>query len=167
MRNTPHVSSFAGQCGLARARRAVRREHGARAVDRAPPGPLNHPLLPPTPHKPAASACVGSAGASAGNNCRYDSSLGMLTKKFLNLIQNAEEGIMDLNQAADILQARRGAVHAGSARACARRGRSVGLCGGTSLAHAKQAVAAPPSSPAAPTLLNPHALRGRTAPRSR
>ena len=32
--------------------------------------------------------------------CRYDSSLGLLTKKFVSLIQNAPEGILDLNAAA-------------------------------------------------------------------
>jgi len=32
--------------------------------------------------------------------CRYDSSVGLLTKKFVSLIQNAPEGILDLNQAA-------------------------------------------------------------------
>jgi len=35
--------------------------------------------------------------------CRYDSSLGLLTKKFVNLIQSAPEGILDLNQAAGAL----------------------------------------------------------------
>ena len=35
--------------------------------------------------------------------CRYDSSLGLLTKKFVSLIQNAPEGILDLNQAASQL----------------------------------------------------------------
>ena len=28
--------------------------------------------------------------------CRYDSSLGLLTKKFVSLIQNAPEGVLDL-----------------------------------------------------------------------
>ena len=32
--------------------------------------------------------------------CRYDSSLGLLTKKFVTLIQTAPDGILDLNQAA-------------------------------------------------------------------
>jgi len=32
--------------------------------------------------------------------CRYDSSLGLLTKKFVALIQGAPEGVLDLNQAA-------------------------------------------------------------------
>jgi len=30
--------------------------------------------------------------------CRYDSSLGLLTKKFVSLIQSAPEGILDLNE---------------------------------------------------------------------
>jgi hypothetical protein len=38
--------------------------------------------------------------------CRYDSSLGMLTKKFLNLINKADDGVLDLNHAADMLQVR-------------------------------------------------------------
>lgn len=36
--------------------------------------------------------------------CRYDSSLGMLTKKFINLINKADDGVLDLNHAADMLQ---------------------------------------------------------------
>jgi len=35
--------------------------------------------------------------------CRYDSSLGLLTKKFVALIQGAPEGVLDLNQAATAL----------------------------------------------------------------
>nr|GMD17827.1 transcription factor E2FB-like [Ipomoea batatas] len=50
-------------------------------------------------------------GSPSGNNvtpvgsCRYDSSLGLLTKKFINLIRHAEDGILDLNKAADTLEA--------------------------------------------------------------
>lgn len=36
--------------------------------------------------------------------CRYDSSLGMLTKKFIQLINKADDGVLDLNHAADMLQ---------------------------------------------------------------
>jgi transcription factor E2F3 len=52
----------------------------------------------------------GSNAGSPGNNfaqagtCRYDSSLGLLTKKFINLIKQAEDGILDLNKAADTLE---------------------------------------------------------------
>lgn len=37
-------------------------------------------------------------------NCRYDSSLGLLTKKFVNLVEAAPDGVLDLNKAADALQ---------------------------------------------------------------
>nr|GMD92323.1 transcription factor E2FB-like [Ipomoea batatas] len=49
-------------------------------------------------------------GSPSGNNttpvgpCRYDSSLGLLTKKFINLIKHEEDGILDLNNAADTLE---------------------------------------------------------------
>lgn len=36
-------------------------------------------------------------------NCRYDSSLGLLTKKFVNLVEAAPDGVLDLNKAADAL----------------------------------------------------------------
>ncbi|MQL89379.1 hypothetical protein Taro_021957 [Colocasia esculenta] len=35
--------------------------------------------------------------------CRYDSSLGLLTKKFINLLKHAEDGTLDLNKAAETL----------------------------------------------------------------
>lgn len=38
--------------------------------------------------------------------CRYDNSLGLLTKKFIDLMKSAEEGILDLNSAALTLQVR-------------------------------------------------------------
>lgn len=48
----------------------------------------------------------GAGGVTAmpkTKTCRYDSSLGLLTKKFVQLIQNAVEGVLDLNQAATLL----------------------------------------------------------------
>ena len=39
-----------------------------------------------------------------GQNCRYDSSLGLLTKKFVGLVESAPDGVLDLNKAADALQ---------------------------------------------------------------
>lgn len=41
-----------------------------------------------------------SAGSAGGNQVRYDSSLGQLTKKFTNLIQASISGALDLNDAA-------------------------------------------------------------------
>jgi len=57
----------------------------------------------PTPHPPPPVCPTGSPGSYAGT-CRFDSSLGMLTKKFINLIERAPGGVLDLNQAADALQ---------------------------------------------------------------
>lgn len=56
-------------------------------------------------------------GSPAGNNltpagpCRYDSSLGLLTKKFINLIKQAEDGILDLNKAADTLEVQKRRIY--------------------------------------------------------
>lgn len=54
------------------------------------------------------TACFNAmhTASTYGTGCRFDSSLGMLTKKFLSLIEKAEDGILDLNQAADELQVR-------------------------------------------------------------
>ncbi|KIY95853.1 hypothetical protein MNEG_12111 [Monoraphidium neglectum] len=49
--------------------------------------------------------------ANYGTGCRFDSSLGMLTKKFLNLIEKAEDGILDLNQAAEELQVQKRRIY--------------------------------------------------------
>lgn len=40
----------------------------------------------------------------AGN--RYDSSLGLLTKKFVQLVEAAPDGVLDLNKAAESLNVR-------------------------------------------------------------
>ncbi|KAI7747545.1 hypothetical protein M8C21_002002, partial [Ambrosia artemisiifolia] len=43
--------------------------------------------------------------------CRYDSSLGLLTKKFINLIKHAEDGILDLNNAAATLEVQKRRIY--------------------------------------------------------
>nr|ABD77592.2 E2F1 [Chlamydomonas reinhardtii] len=53
---------------------------------------------------------AGSPGSHTGG-CRYDSSLGMLTKKFLNLINTARDGILDLNQAAETLKVQKRRIY--------------------------------------------------------
>ncbi|KAA8544325.1 hypothetical protein F0562_022337 [Nyssa sinensis] len=56
-------------------------------------------------------------GSPSGTNltpvgpCRYDSSLGLLTKKFINLIKHAEDGILDLNKAADTLEVQKRRIY--------------------------------------------------------
>ncbi|KAL7615168.1 hypothetical protein Lser_V15G05834 [Lactuca serriola] len=58
-----------------------------------------------------------NADSPSGNNltpvgpCRYDSSLGLLTKKFINLIKHAEDGILDLNKAAETLEVQKRRIY--------------------------------------------------------
>ncbi|KAH7279746.1 hypothetical protein KP509_37G034200 [Ceratopteris richardii] len=44
-------------------------------------------------------------------SCRYDSSLGLLTKKFINLLKEADDGILDLNKAADTLHVQKRRIY--------------------------------------------------------
>uniref|UniRef100_A0A7N0UWK0 E2F/DP family winged-helix DNA-binding domain-containing protein n=1 Tax=Kalanchoe fedtschenkoi TaxID=63787 RepID=A0A7N0UWK0_KALFE len=59
---------------------------------------------------PLLTAGSPSALTSAGN-CRYDSSLGLLTKKFINLIKHAEDGMLDLNKAAETLEVQKRRIY--------------------------------------------------------
>lgn len=43
--------------------------------------------------------------------CRYDSSLGLLTKKFISLIQEAKDGTLDLNRTADVLEVQKRRIY--------------------------------------------------------
>ncbi|PKA47730.1 Transcription factor E2FA [Apostasia shenzhenica] len=49
--------------------------------------------------------------AGASSACRYDSSLGLLTKKFINLLQQAQDGTLDLNRAAEILDVQKRRIY--------------------------------------------------------
>lgn len=60
---------------------------------------------------------MANVGSSAGDNlspvapCRYDSSLGLLTKKFINLMKHAEDGMVDLNKAAETLEVQKRRIY--------------------------------------------------------
>ncbi|KAE9621734.1 hypothetical protein Lal_00032809 [Lupinus albus] len=59
---------------------------------------------PPTP--------ISEAGSpSPASNCRYDSSLGLLTKKFIHLLKHAEGGNLDLNNAAETLEVQKRRIY--------------------------------------------------------
>ncbi|XP_076893653.1 transcription factor E2FA-like [Bidens hawaiensis] len=62
------------------------------------------------PQTPVSNTGSPSSLTPAGS-CRYDSSLGLLTKKFINLIKHAEGGILDLNNAADILEVQKRRIY--------------------------------------------------------
>ena len=56
-------------------------------------------LLPSLHRAGPTASTAGAQAMPKQKTCRYDSSLGLLTKKFVTLIQTAPEGILDLNQA--------------------------------------------------------------------
>ncbi|OAY76505.1 Transcription factor E2FA [Ananas comosus] len=64
------------------------------------------------PHTP-----MSNAGSPSSNpltpvgTCRYDSSLGLLTKKFINLLKHAQDGILDLNKAAETLEVQKRRIY--------------------------------------------------------
>ncbi|KAB1203670.1 hypothetical protein CJ030_MR8G002764 [Morella rubra] len=50
-------------------------------------------------------------GLNAASSGRYDSSLGLLTKKFISLIQEAKDGTLDLKCTADVLQVQKRRIY--------------------------------------------------------
>ncbi|BAT96575.1 hypothetical protein VIGAN_08353700 [Vigna angularis var. angularis] len=62
---------------------------------------------PPTPISNAGSP----SPLTPASSCRYDSSLGLLTKKFINLVKHAEDGILDLNKAAETLEVQKRRIY--------------------------------------------------------
>ncbi|KAK9808669.1 hypothetical protein WJX72_001605 [[Myrmecia] bisecta] len=56
-----------------------------------------------SPTTPGSAGASAGGAAASGGNCRYDSSLGLLTKKFVQLVEAAPDGVLDLNKAADSL----------------------------------------------------------------
>ncbi|KAJ4702105.1 Transcription factor [Melia azedarach] len=50
-------------------------------------------------------------GLNPANSCRYDSSLGLLTRKFVNLIQEAKDGTLDLNHTAEVLEVQKRRIY--------------------------------------------------------
>ena len=45
------------------------------------------------------------------SSCRYDSSLGLLTKKFISLVKQVDDGILDLNKATDTLEVQKRRIY--------------------------------------------------------
>ncbi|KAJ6303874.1 hypothetical protein OIU77_017702 [Salix suchowensis] len=62
------------------------------------------------PQTPVSKADCASPLTPAGS-CRYDSSLGLLTKRFVDLFKNADDGILDLNNAAETLEVQKRRIY--------------------------------------------------------
>ncbi|WOL12740.1 transcription factor E2FB-like [Canna indica] len=64
------------------------------------------------PQTPTSNAGSPSSNAlTPVGTCRYDSSLGLLTKKFINLLKHAQDGILDLNNAAETLEVQKRRIY--------------------------------------------------------
>ncbi|KAG1369735.1 transcription factor E2FA [Cocos nucifera] len=64
------------------------------------------------PQTPMSNACSPSSNPlTPMGTCRYDSSLGLLTKKFINLLKHAQDGILDLNKAAETLEVQKRRIY--------------------------------------------------------
>ncbi|GLT90086.1 hypothetical protein SLE2022_080380 [Rubroshorea leprosula] len=63
-----------------------------------------------TPQTPVSNAGSPSTPTPAGS-CRHDSSLVALTEKFVNLISQAEDGMLDLNNAAETLKVQKRRIY--------------------------------------------------------
>lgn len=76
---------------------------------------LDHGFKTPTSCKRRRSVADGSPRGSAGRSpvekTRYDTSLGLLTKKFVGLLRNAPDGVVDLNRASEQLEVQKRRIY--------------------------------------------------------
>lgn len=57
------------------------------------------------------SVSLLSAPKSPGERTRYDTSLGLLTKKFVGLIAESPDGVLDLNWATEVLEVQKRRIY--------------------------------------------------------
>ncbi|CAJ0745274.1 12131_t:CDS:2 [Entrophospora sp. SA101] len=67
-------------------------------------------LESPTNGTTAATATTANSNSNT-SSCRYDSSLGLLTKKFVSLLKEAKDGDLDLNNAANELKVQKRRIY--------------------------------------------------------
>lgn len=68
------------------------------------------PRLAP-PKLSVTGAFSSTAPKSPGEKTRYDTSLGLLTKKFICLLSESEDGVLDLNWAAEVLDVQKRRIY--------------------------------------------------------
>lgn len=73
------------------------RQKSVSSTHYTPPSKGKAPAVPPAP--------------SPGKTSRYDTSLGLLTKRFVDLLQTAPDGTVDLNKASDMLSVQKRRIY--------------------------------------------------------
>lgn len=63
------------------------------------------------PHTSASASLFPAAPKSPGERTRYDTSLGLLTKKFVGLIAESPDGVLDLNWATEVLEVQKRRIY--------------------------------------------------------
>ncbi|XP_067863148.1 transcription factor E2F2 [Heptranchias perlo] len=76
-------------------------EHQYLPEFRTPKGKGKMPARIPSPKTPK----------SPGEKTRYDTSLGLLTKKFVHLLSESPDGVLDLNRAAEVLEVQKRRIY--------------------------------------------------------
>ncbi|XP_030075340.1 transcription factor E2F2 [Microcaecilia unicolor] len=61
--------------------------------------------------KPASKISSPKTPRSPGEKTRYDTSLGLLTKKFIHLLSESDDGVLDLNRAAEVLEVQKRRIY--------------------------------------------------------
>ncbi|XP_029475750.1 transcription factor E2F2-like isoform X1 [Rhinatrema bivittatum] len=61
--------------------------------------------------RPASRVSSPKTPRSPGEKTRYDTSLGLLTKKFIHLLSESEDGVLDLNRAAEVLEVQKRRIY--------------------------------------------------------
>lgn len=64
-----------------------------------------------SPEQCVSGVFFSSAPKSPGEKTRYDTSLGLLTKKFIYLLSESEDGVLDLNWAAEVLDVQKRRIY--------------------------------------------------------
>lgn len=81
--------------------------HATKSHTNDPPPVSASPIvgvnIPGVPPRPVVNEEAPTRGAETEKSCRHDSSLGLLTTKFVKLLTDSENGILDLNAAAEQL----------------------------------------------------------------
>ncbi|KAK3006244.1 hypothetical protein RJ639_016471 [Escallonia herrerae] len=97
--SSPLQTPVSGKGGRANGRsKATKSNRSGPQTPMSNAGEKCHSVCSPCPLTPAGS-------------CRFDSSLGLLTRKFINLIKHAEDGMLDLNKAAETLEVQKRRIY--------------------------------------------------------
>ncbi|XP_060790741.1 transcription factor E2F2 isoform X2 [Neoarius graeffei] len=118
--NTPATERRAADC-LYATPHGARAQHGRHSSTRLPAKrrlDLEDPLYLPdfrTPkgkgNTPSAKLSSPRTPKSPGERTRYDTSLGLLTKKFVGLLSESADGVLDLNWATEVLEVQKRRIY--------------------------------------------------------